>query len=45
MAWASEWSKYCAIIFHKTSSPENSDIRIDFNTGELALLMIVDVLQ
>ena len=34
MAWAAEWSKYCAIIFYQTSSPQNSDIRVDFNAGD-----------
>jgi len=33
MAWASEWSNYCAIIFHKTNDLQSSDIRVDFNEG------------
>ena len=37
MSWTAEWSKYCAIIFHKTSSPQNSDIRVDFNAGGVAV--------
>lgn len=37
LSWAAEWSKYCAIIFYMTSSPQNSDIRIDFNAGKLDL--------
>ena len=41
MAWAAEWSKHCAIIFHKSSSPQNSDIRVDFNAGEVALITII----
>jgi hypothetical protein len=35
LSWAAEWSKYCAIIFYKTSSAQNSDIRVDFNAGKL----------
>ena len=37
MSWAAEWSRYCAIIFHKTTSAQNSDIRVDFNAGEPVL--------
>ena len=33
MQWAEEWSKYSAVIFHKTTSRERSDIRIDFSEG------------
>ena len=41
LSWAAEWSKYCAIIFYKTSSPQNSDIRIDFNAGIKARLVLL----
>ena len=37
MAWASEWSNYCAIVFHKTSDLQSSDIRVDFNEGEVCV--------
>ena len=40
LSWAAEWSKYCAIIFYKTSSPQNSDIRVDFNAGKLDLYFL-----
>lgn len=31
MEWASEWSKYCAVQFHKIDIPIGSDIRVNFN--------------
>jgi len=31
MEWASEWSKYCAIQFHKIDTPIGSDIRVNFS--------------
>ena len=31
MEWASEWSKYCAVQFHKIDTPVGSDIRVNFN--------------
>jgi len=30
MEWASEWSKHCAIQFHKVDTPFGSDIRVNF---------------
>ena len=33
IAWANEWSKYCAIIFHQTLKQSTSDIRVAFNDG------------
>ena len=31
MEWASEWSKYCAIQFHKIDTAIGSDIRVNFS--------------
>lgn len=31
MEWAMEWTKYCAIQFHKINTPIGSDIRVNFN--------------
>ena len=31
MEWMSEWSKYCAVQFHKIDTPVGSDIRVNFN--------------
>ena len=31
LEWASEWSKYCAVQFHKIDTPIGSDIRVNFN--------------
>ena len=30
MEWASEWSKHCALQFHKVDTPVGSDIRVNF---------------
>lgn len=31
MAWASEWSKYCGVQFHKIKTSAGSDIRVSFS--------------
>ena len=33
IGWANEWSKYCAIVFHRSRKLESSDIRVAFNEG------------
>ncbi len=34
MSWANTWSRYCAIVFHKTLKVETSDVRVAFKAGE-----------
>ena len=36
LQWAAEWSRYCAILFYHTTQAADSDIRIDFNEGEIS---------
>ena len=33
LQWASEWSDYCAIQWHKVDDAAKSDIRVDFKEG------------
>lgn len=33
MEWASEWSKYCGVQFHKIATSTGSDIRVSFSKG------------
>ena len=40
LEWASEWSKYSAILLHRTDSRDKSDIRVDFNEGTTLYLMV-----
>ena len=35
LQWAAEWSRYCAVLFYHTSQAGDSDIRVDFNEGEI----------